>query len=418
MSAQKQNPLNDYVSGARKLQTDEGFRNDTLEMIRHSCNDTVVGMERIPQRRWQPAYRFMAVAAVICCVIGIVGYGVYRKWDTLKPWQPSNSQSEDWSSVDTHSSLPTHGKDTFQVYDAMRAQLSLVEAKLAEYELKMQEDALTADEQKEQMELEAQKASILAELCRSGEFMIAHTRFHLLQNRITLLVVNGTDETVTLPPYYVTAPADGEGSMVGGCIETDNRWNLRELPAHSSVTVSCDLRMAAVRDFLIGGTGGEQWRTEESWVLVNGVHTVSLTETLSSDAAAVHTAEFTVANDVPIVAVNMENMENAGASDIVRDDTIEHIDAASVRAMVQMLLDSGESKESACQAVWETICGTNGRADWEASGIHLCYYCIEDGGTVISDLNHIIYVYYDPETGVYHTGSLLDIGTFGEPDNE
>lgn len=420
MSERKQQ-LKDYITGAQKLRVDDAFRDDMLEQIgQYRCN-TVSGVERIAYRRSRWPGRAAAIVAALCCFVGIGGYLVYQQQDALDPKLPVDSLSSSLSESSTDSWDDNSKTDPFEAKEPLLAQLAMVEEKIAAFEKKMAEDILSAEETWEKMELEAQEAVILEELCRSGELMIAHARYQETAQWVAMQVVNGTDRTITLPSYYMCRSVEGTGNIVGGQLCYENPWNLRELSPHSSMTVYCELSAAGLYNDDPKSENYGSWSSESVWGISAGEYEIAFVNALSVEAPSVLTSRFTVekaASVTPVAPGQIGGMDMTEIS--APDDNINHITMEDASKKAAFYRGSGYDNAVACSDILQYICNTNGRPDWDASGIDCSIYYIGDEGNayVISRWERVCYVYNDAETGESHVGSLLDIGTFGETEEK
>lgn len=416
MSERKQQ-LKDYISGAQKLRADDAFCDDMLEQIGQYHRNTVSGVERIAHRRSRWPQRVAAMVAALCCFVGIGGYLIYRQQDALDPKLPVDSLSSSLSESNTDSWEDSSTTDPFEAKEPLLAQLAMVEEKIAAFEKKMAEDILSSAETQEKMELEAQEAVILEELCHSGELMIAHARYQETSQCVTMHVVNGTDETVMLPPYYVFQSVEGVGGIAGGHFSCENQWNLRVLSPHSSMTVYCECRTAAIYENEPIGYYYGIWRHESVWGISAGEYEIAFVNALSVDAPPVLTSRFTVEKTASVTPVDPGQIDGIDMTEIsAPDDSINHITMEDAAKKAAFYRGSGYDSAVACSEILQYISNTNGRPDWDASGIDCSIYYIGDEGNayVISRRERVCYVYNDAETGESHIGSLLDMGTFGE----
>ncbi len=415
MSSNKQNPLREYSSGAKKIQGDARFRQDMLDRIAEHSHNTVSGVERITRRPSMLPKRIGVIAAMLCCAVGIAVFASNSFRDAFDPHHPGDSSSDSYvqDSVggwDSQGSVPD-----FNVSDAVLKQLAMAEEEITAYEEQAAGKGLNDADRAALAQLEAQKENLLRELCRSGEFMIAYADYCYGYQRIRLTVANGTNREITLPDYYRIVTADSNYTQCGGRLTVDNQWDLHSLPPHTWMTVYCELRTAGHWEIRYGGeVGGGTWEYGQAWELQPGDYTVFLTEELSGQALSVYQADFSIDRTAQIRGLPSDSV--TATIDEFYDDSISHISMQELAELADSYRYSDYTKKAACQKLLEAVMTYNGRPDFGASGVEYDIYCIgEDANALILCENGSYrYHYTNTETGKSHTAALWYIGTFGE----
>ncbi|MBQ4346499.1 MAG: hypothetical protein IJC75_05110 [Oscillospiraceae bacterium] len=415
MSSNQKNPLQEYVSGAKKLQSDARFRQDMLDRIAEHSHNTVSGVERITRRPSMLPKRIGVIAAMLCCAIGIAVFATNSFRDTFDPHHAGNSSTDSYVQDSVGGWESQGSAPDFDVSDAVVRQLAMVEKEITAYEEQAATEGLKDHDRDALGQLESQKKHLLQELCRGGRFMIAYADYCYGYSRIRLTVVNGTNWEITLPEYYRIVTADSNYTQCGGRLTVDNQWDLHTLPPHSWMTVYCELRTAGHWEIRYGSeTGGGRWAYEQTWELPPDDYTVFLTKELSEQASPVYQADFYIDRTVKIAGLPSDPVSIT--TDEIFDDSIPHIPMEDLADLAEGYRSSGYTKEAACRKLLEAVMTYSGRPDFGASGVKYDIYCIgEDANAMILCKDgKYSYHYTDTENGISHTAALWYIGTFGE----
>lgn len=412
MSSNQKNPLQEYVSGAKKLQSDARFRQDMLDRIAEHSHNTVSGVERITRRPSMLPRRIGVIAAMLCCAVGITVFATNSFRDAFDPHHAGNSGTDSYVQDSVGGWESQGSAPDFDVSDVVVKQLAMVEEEITSYEEQAATEGLQDHDRDALGQLESQKKHLLQELCRGGRFMIAYADYCYGYSRLRLTVVNGTNWEITLPEYYRIVTADSNDTQCGGRLTVENQWDLHTLPPHSWMTVYCELRTAGRWE--VSGTGGSTWVRAQEFTLQAGEYTVFLIEELSEQASPVYQADFYIGRTVKIAGLPSDSVSIT--TDEIYDDSISHISMQEIAELADSYRNSGYTKEAACQKLLEAVMTYNGRPDFGASGVEYDIYCIgEDANALILCENGSYrYHYTNTETGTSHTAALWYIGTFGE----
>ncbi len=412
MARQTNDPLRDYVRGAKKLSGNEQFKQDMLDRIASHDAHTISGTKHIHHRPTGMIRRIAMIAAAFCCIIGISGFASHYLRENFDPHRPIDSNT-DYSGTDSsHMDSSGTSHPDSSLYEPLLKQLQVVERQITALECQLT-DAGTEDEiiahNNNMQSLLSQREPILNELCavmryNADDMLLAYAGFDSAKQRLRLTVINGGSQERMIPSYCTVS--NEEGMVASGYLLTENKWNLHTLPAGEWATLYCDLNYAALPD-----------SDATSWKLAKGNYTLRLGDALFVPDTKLHTT-LQIGRDAQLRAgmgSHLHEIAELMAEDY--NDNLNHMDIGALAAQAQdYRYENDTSHASHCEQMMDDILSCNGIPDHETSGVDLSVYHLGESGNtaVIAKDLCTYYVYRDPETAQVYIGALTDIGSFGE----